>query len=193
MPKGKGYGALQGSPEAIKSLISQSNQAAISRGILELGSSLRTADRVRANKKKFQGGIAQTLFNKMGAKLYGQSIRGKYNKSGFKTPTGSELVAGYNKSKADAQKIANKAQEFQPASGQTRVKNFLSNNPINSINRQNIASNTPKSGANNFKSQYKANNKKGDIEGFNARMRAIHKARGMKVKDKSKYRAYMGY
>lgn len=193
MPKGKGYGGFQGSPDAINSLIADSNRANVARGILELGSKLRTADTMRANKKKFQGGVSQKLFNRMGAKLYGQSMRDKYNKSGFKQPTGSELVAGFNKAKAESARLSNVAKQFQPASGQGLVKSFLSTNPINTMNRKNIGSNTPKSGGNNFKSLYKAQNKKGDIEGFNARMRAVHKAKGIKVKDKSKYRAYMGY
>ena len=201
MPKGKGYGGFQGSPEAINSLIADSNRANVARGILELGSKLRTADTMRANKKKFQGGVSQKLFNRMGAKLYGQSMRDKYNKSGFRQPTGSELVAGFNRAKAESKRLSNVAKQFQPASGQTLVKNLMSNNPINKINRQNLRKLLPnnqllfssKSSGGDFKSLYKAQNKKGDIEGFNARMRRIHKERGIKVTDKSKYRAYMGY
>ena len=51
MPKGTGYGAWDES--AKKSLIKTSTQAGIKKGILELGASLRTADTVRSNKKKF--------------------------------------------------------------------------------------------------------------------------------------------
>ncbi len=194
MPKGIGYGALPtGSGSARKSLIKTSNKAAISRGILELGASLRTADTMRANKKKFQGGVAQSLFNQMGAKLYAGSMRGKYNKSGFNKPTGQQLVANFNKAKKTGELMASNASKFQPATGQSRVGTFLGNNPINTMNRKNLTSNgskTPKPSTGKITSH---STKAGDLEAFYARARAVHKAKGIKVKNKKNLRMYQGY
>jgi len=194
MPTGKGYGALPtSSGSARKSLIKSSTKTAISRGILELGASLRTADTMRANKKKFQGGVAQSLFNKMGAKLYGSSIKAQYKKSGFNQPTGQQLVANFNKAQKTAALMEKNASKFQPASGQSRVATYLGNSPINSMNKKNLTSKgsqTPKPSTGKITSH---STKAGDLEAFYARTRAIHKARGIKVKNKSQYRAYQGY
>ena len=227
MPKGTGYGAWDES--AKKSLIKTSTQAGIKKGILELGASLRTADTVRSNKKKFtQPNPSQAMFNKMGMKLYGSHIKSLYEKSGFKKPTGQQLVAGFNKAKNTAEKMAKNAKAFQGPTGQSLISSYSDM----MTNTQRLTNTTPK-----IKGAYTTKNKQpwdtskhnlpkfdkknkqwkldgewqgsgpksstgkvtthttkaGDLEGYYAKMRQLHKKHGIKVKDKSKYRAYQGY
>ena len=205
MPKGTGYGSWDGS--AKESLIKTSTKAGIKKGLLELGASLRTADTVRSNKKKFQTRQnipAQNIFNKMGMKLYGSHIKSLYEKSGFNKPTGQQLVSGFNKAKKTAEKMAKNAKAFQGSTGQSLIASYSDM----MTNTERLANTNPKiKGAYTTRQKPTKNvtpkpstgkvtthtTKAGDLEGYHAKIRQLHKKHGIKVKNKSKYRAYQGY
>lgn len=199
-------------PKAKSSLIKTSTSAGIKKGLLELGASLRTADTVRSNKKKFtQPNPSQAMFNKMGMKLYGSHIRSLYEKSGFNKPTGQQLVANFNKAKKTAEKMAKNAKAFQGQTGQSLIASYSDM----MTNTQRLANTNPKiKGAYTTRTKKSANavgefkgsgpkpstgkvttttTKAGELEGYYAKIRQIHKKHGIKVKDKGKYRAYQGY
>ena len=189
---------------AKQSLIKASTKAGITKGLLELGESLRTADTVRSNKKKFtQPNPSQAMFNKMGMKLYGSHIQSLYKKSGFNKPTGQQLVAGFNKAKVTAEKMAKNAKAFQGPTGQSLIASYsdMTQNTNRLANttktkhgyvtkKTDKAQITPKSSTGKVTTH---TTKMGEMEIFNARMRQLHKKRGVKVVDKKKYRAYQGY
>ena len=203
MPKGTGYGSWDKS--AKESLIKTSTKAGIKKGILELGASLRTADTVRSNTKKFtQPNPSQAMFNKMGMKLYGSHIKSLYEKSGFNKPTGQQLVSGFNKAKKTAEKMAKNAKAFQGPTGQSLIASYSDM----MTNTERLANTNPKiKGAYTTRQKPTKNvtpkpstgkvtthtTKAGELEGYHAKIRQLHKKHGIKVTNKSKYRAYQGY
>ena len=187
------------------SLIKTSTSAGVKKGLLELGASLRTADTVRSNTKKFtQPNPSQAMFNKMGMKLYGSHIKSLYEKSGFNKPTGQQLVAGFNKAKTTAEKMAKNAKALQGPTGQSLIASYSDM----MTNTERLANTNPKiKGAYTTRQKPTKNvtpkpstgkvtthtTKAGDLEGYHAKIRQLHKKHGIKVTNKSKYRAYQGY
>ena len=202
MPKGIGYGALQGSDAARKNIIKQSTGAGIKKGLLELGSSLRTSQRVKKNKATLTASNpTQQAFNRMGMKLHAGHIKSLYNKSGFNKPTGSQLVAGFNKAKVTAAKVAKNTAAFMPQTGQSMVSAYSENN-INTSRLLNTsitkpyvstakktAVKTPKKLTGDVTA---VSTKAADMDAFNATMRKIHKLKGIKVNKKNRI-GYKGF
>ena len=174
----------------------------IDKGIEKLGSSIRASE--YKSKASTANSPTQKAFNRMGMKLHAGQIRSLYNKSGFKKPTGSELVAGFNKAKVTAAKVAKNKAAFMPQTGQSMVSAYSENN-INTSRLLNTSitkpyttkvKQTPKTGINTSNllsgKVTTKTNKMGEMELFNARMRKIHKLRGIKVNKKNRT-GYAGY
>lgn len=174
----------------------------IDKGLLELGSKLRS-DQYR-NKASMANSPTQKAFNRMGMKLHAGQIRSLYNKSGFKKPTGSQLVAGFNKAKVTAARVAKNTAAFQPQTGQSMVSAYSENN-INTSRLLNTSITKPYTTKVKEKTKTGINtsnllsgkvttktNKMGEMELFNARMRKIHKLRGITVNKKNRT-GYAGY
>ena len=202
MPKGIGYGALQGSDAARKNIIKQSTGAGIKKGLLELGSSLRTSQRVKKNKATLTASNpTQQAFNRMGMKLHAGHIKSLYNKSGFNKPTGSQLVSNFNKAKTTAEKMAKNASMMQPRSGQSMIASYSdkmtnTNRLLNtSITKPYVSTakktavKTPKKLTGDVTA---VSTKAADMDAFNATMRKIHKLKGIKVNKKNRI-AYKGF